>query len=242
MDGDKVSFVEMLDFQGNEIRITYTGTISGNEMKLTRAVGDFAKEEIVAKREAEARPSQSSRAQAGRPQGASADLAVPSSWVPMTRRRSPILRMASTRRARASPHGKLEMVEYDSKSVGNKRKALVYTPPGYSADTKYPVLYLLHGIGGDEEEWRRGGHPEIILDNLIADKKAVPMIIVMPNGRAQPDDRAGAECDGHRAGLCEIRQGPARRPDPVHRVQVFREEPIAKTARWRDSRWVVGSR
>jgi enterochelin esterase-like enzyme len=52
------------------------------------------------------------------------------------------------------------------------------------------VLYLLHGIGGDEEEWRRGGHPEIILDNLIADRKAVPMIVVMPNGRAQPNDRA----------------------------------------------------
>jgi hypothetical protein len=51
---------------------------------------------------------------------------------------------------------------------------------------KYPVLYLLHGIGGDEEEWRRGGNPNVILDNLIADKKAVPMIIVMPNGRAQP--------------------------------------------------------
>jgi enterochelin esterase-like enzyme len=88
-------------------------------------------------------------------------------------------------------HGKLEMVEYDSKSVGNKRKALIYTPPGYSADKKLPVLYLLHGIGGDENEWRRGGHPEVILDNLIADKKAVPMIIVMPNGRAQADDRPG---------------------------------------------------
>ncbi len=90
-------------------------------------------------------------------------------------------------------HGKVEMVEYDSKSVGNQRKALVYTPPGYSADTRYPVLYLLHGIGGDEEEWRRGGHPEIILDNLIAEKKAVPMIIVMPNGRAQKDDRPGPD-------------------------------------------------
>ncbi|HKQ38097.1 MAG TPA: alpha/beta hydrolase-fold protein [Verrucomicrobiae bacterium] len=88
-------------------------------------------------------------------------------------------------------HGKVETVEYDSKAVGNKRKAVVYTPPAYSADKKYPVLYLLHGIGGDENEWRRGGHPEIILDNLLADKKAVPMIIVMPNGRAQPDDRPG---------------------------------------------------
>jgi enterochelin esterase-like enzyme len=89
------------------------------------------------------------------------------------------------------PHGKIELVEYDSKSVGNKRKANVYTPPGYSSDKQYPVLYLLHGIGGDEEEWRRGGHPEIILDNLISENKAVPMIIVMPNGRAQPNDRAG---------------------------------------------------
>src|SRR4030095_14940142 len=67
----------------------------------------------------------------------------------------------------------------------------VYTPPGYSSDTKYPVLYLLHGIGGDEYEWVRGGRPENILDNLIADKKAEPMIIVMPNGRAQADDRPG---------------------------------------------------
>ncbi len=82
-------------------------------------------------------------------------------------------------------------MEYDSKSVGNKRKAVIYTPPGYSADKKYPVLYLLHGIGGDENEWPRGGKPEIILDNLIAAKKAVPMIIVMPNGRAQTDDRPG---------------------------------------------------
>ena len=50
------------------------------------------------------------------------------------------------------PHGKMEMIEYDSKTVGTRRKMLVYTPPGYSPATKYPVLYLLHGIGGDETE------------------------------------------------------------------------------------------
>jgi enterochelin esterase-like enzyme len=83
--------------------------------------------------------------------------------------------------------GKLETVEYDSKSVGIKRKAVVYTPPGYSKDKKYPVFYLLHGIGGDENEWRRSGAPDVILDNLIAEKKAVPMIVVMPNGRASKD-------------------------------------------------------
>ena len=55
---------------------------------------------------------------------------------------------------------------------------------------KYPVLYLLHGIGGDETEWQKNGAPEVILDNLLADGKLVPMIVVMPNGRAQPNDRA----------------------------------------------------
>jgi enterochelin esterase-like enzyme len=80
--------------------------------------------------------------------------------------------------------GKVETVEYDSTTVGVKRKAKVYTPPGYTRDKKYPVLYLLHGIGGDENEWARGGRPDLILDNLYADKKAVPMIVVLPNGRA----------------------------------------------------------
>lgn len=87
-------------------------------------------------------------------------------------------------------HGKLEMVEYESKSVGTTRKMNVYTPPGYSTDKKYPVLYLLHGIGGDETEWQRFATPDMMLDNLIADQKAVPMIVVMPNGRAQKNDRA----------------------------------------------------
>ena len=83
--------------------------------------------------------------------------------------------------------GKLEAVEYDSTTVGIKRKARVYTPPGYSTDQNYPVLYLLHGIGGDENEWGRGGAPDVIFDNLYADKKAAPMIVVMPNGRASKD-------------------------------------------------------
>jgi enterochelin esterase-like enzyme len=88
------------------------------------------------------------------------------------------------------PHGKLEIIEYDSKSVGTRRKMNVYTPPGYDPAKKYPVLYLLHGIGGDETEWQRFATPSLLLDNLIAQKKAVPMIVVMPNGRAQKDDRA----------------------------------------------------
>lgn len=89
------------------------------------------------------------------------------------------------------PHGKLEMIEYDSKTVGTRRKMQVYTPPGYSPEKKYPVLYLLHGIGGDETEWQRFAAPNLLLDNLLAEGKAVPMIVVMPNGRAQKDDRPG---------------------------------------------------
>jgi enterochelin esterase-like enzyme len=85
------------------------------------------------------------------------------------------------------PQGRLETIEYDSKTVGVKRKAQVYTPPGYSRDRKYPVLYLLHGIGGDEREWTRGGVVNVILDNLHAGGKAVPMIVVLPNGRAAKD-------------------------------------------------------
>jgi len=86
--------------------------------------------------------------------------------------------------------GKIDSVTYVSKTVGTSRKALIYTPPGYSKKNKYPVLYLLHGIGGDEKEWLNGAQPQVILDNLYAENKLEPMIVVMPNGRAMKDDRA----------------------------------------------------
>ncbi len=84
----------------------------------------------------------------------------------------------------AIQRGKVETVEYDSKSIGVKRKMLIYTPPGYSTGRKYPVLYLLHGGGDDETGWVEKGAADVILENLYADKKLVPMIVVMPNGRA----------------------------------------------------------
>ena len=87
--------------------------------------------------------------------------------------------------------GKIDTFSYDSKTVGNMRKALIYTPPGYNKNEEYPVLYLLHGIGGDQKEWLNGGNPQVILDNLYADKRIEPMIVVMPNGRAMKDDGAG---------------------------------------------------
>src|SRR5262245_61365227 len=91
--------------------------------------------------------------------------------------------------------GKIETVEYESKSLETKRKMVVYTPPGYSKDTKYPVFYLLHGAGDDETGWRKKGSADVILDNLYADQKLVPMIVVMPTGFARApgsDARSGA--------------------------------------------------
>jgi enterochelin esterase-like enzyme len=80
--------------------------------------------------------------------------------------------------------GNVETIEYDSKATGGKRKMVVYTPPGYNAANKYPVFYLLHGGGDDETGWREKGSAAVILDNLYADKKIKPMIVVMPNGFA----------------------------------------------------------
>jgi len=87
-------------------------------------------------------------------------------------------------------HGKIDTISYSSKTVGTTRKALIYTPPGFNKSKKYPVLYLLHGIGGDEKEWFKNGQPQVILDNLYAENKLQPMIVVLPNGRAMENDRA----------------------------------------------------
>lgn len=192
VDGDKISFVEIFRMGGNEIPITYTGTIAGGELKLVRAVGDFAKEDIVA-RKGEKAVVQAAKATENPERGRGRGFGGPIVLAEDDKPAFPAPPVGFDKPREGIAHGKLEMVEYDSKSVGTKRWANVYTPPGYSADRKYPVLYLLHGIGGDEHEWERGGHPEIILDNLIADQKAEPMIIVMPNGRAQKDDQPGPD-------------------------------------------------
>lgn len=88
------------------------------------------------------------------------------------------------------PHGRIDTISYSSTTIGITRKALLYTPPGYSTGKKYPVLYLLHGIGGDEKEWLINGQPQVILDNLYAKNRLEPMLVVLPNGRAMKDDRA----------------------------------------------------
>jgi enterochelin esterase-like enzyme len=85
--------------------------------------------------------------------------------------------------------GTVEEFGYDSAVTGTRRKASVYLPAGYTPKRRYPVLYLLHGIAGNQDEWRGYVRANAVLDNAIANGKAVPMIVVMPNGRASADDR-----------------------------------------------------
>lgn len=96
------------------------------------------------------------------------------------------------------PHGNVSQVWYDSPTLGINRRMTIYTPAGYeSGNKKYPIMYLLHGAGGDEEAWITLGRTAQIMDNLIALGKAEPMIVVMPNGnagqKASPSFQVGPE-------------------------------------------------
>ena len=83
------------------------------------------------------------------------------------------------------PHGNVTQTWYESKGLETERRLSVYTPPCYEKGKKrYPVLYLLHGSGGDENAWLELGHTARIMDNLIAEGKIEPMIVVMPNGNS----------------------------------------------------------
>ena len=94
-------------------------------------------------------------------------------------------------------HGTVAYRWYDSPGNGKMRRLCIYTPPGYeSNDKEYPVLYLLHGIGGDEEAWLGSGRASQILDNLIAQGKAKPMIVVMPNGNLSQEAAPGKGSEG----------------------------------------------
>ncbi len=91
------------------------------------------------------------------------------------------------------PHGTVSMIWYNSPTLKLKRRMYVYTPPGYEGGSRhYPVLYLLHGGGGDEDAWFTLGRTNLILDNLIAQEKAKPMIVVMPNGNANQKMATGS--------------------------------------------------
>ena len=91
------------------------------------------------------------------------------------------------------PHGDVRIRTYFSKVTGQWRRCFVYTPPDYDSNLteRYPVLYLQHGMGEDETGWIFQGHANLILDNLVAEGKAVPMIIVMDNGYASSPGQMG---------------------------------------------------
>jgi enterochelin esterase-like enzyme len=106
--------------------------------------------------------------------------------------------------AKDVPHSEVRQRWYYSKVTGKWRRAYVYTPPEYEANprTRFPVLYLLHGWAENEQGWHAQGHVDFIMDNLIAAKKAKPMIIVM--------DNLNAVKPGEDAGLCHARRVPLR--------------------------------
>ena len=121
------------------------------------------------------------------------------------------------------PHGSVQAVWYPSPTLKMaNRRMMVYTPPGYETNTqKYPVLYLLHGGGGDEDAWLTMGRANIIIDNLIAAGKAKPMIVVMPNGNATQ-----SVSQGFGYGPTPARQSvQAPAPPPVQAVQAQGGQP-----------------
>ncbi len=96
------------------------------------------------------------------------------------------------------PHGEVRAVWYDSPTLGMKRRMMIYLPPGYEESRqKYPVLYLLHGTGGDETVWLEQGHAAQVFDNLIANGQAEPMIVVMPNGHTDTPAAPGMGSDNN---------------------------------------------
>jgi enterochelin esterase family protein len=96
------------------------------------------------------------------------------------------------------PHGTVRVHAYRSQSLGKRRGLYVYTPPGYDKDpgARYPVLYLLHGSGDNEATWSVFGRAQWITDNLLAQGKAKPLVIVMPDGHAAPPRAPGASVEG----------------------------------------------
>ena len=206
IEGESVTFAEPLSIQGNYIPITFTGKISDTGIKFTRQVGDFGSSEATAKRDAVTAPAPAAStepapAAGARRGGGRGGFGGPVTPGPDDKEAFPKAPEGFDKPRDGIEHGKLERVDYDSSTVGVKRWMEVYTPPGYSKDKKYPVLYLLHGIGGNENrEWSKQGVANVIFDNLIADKKIEPMIVVLPNGNATANNE-GAGGRGGRGGF-----------------------------------------
>jgi enterochelin esterase-like enzyme len=205
IDGGTVSFVEMLKIQDNEIGVVFTGKVSGNEIKFTRQVGDFGSSEATAKRDAVAAPDQqpgTNRPAAGPAarRGGRPDSGGRIKLDPDDKPAFPEPPAGFNVERADIPHGEIKAIQYHSKSLGTLRQVRVYTPPGYSADKKYPVLYLLHGMGGNDRTWIQACHADTVIDNLLADGKIQPMIMVFPNGNASVKAQAVGESPGEDVG------------------------------------------
>jgi hypothetical protein len=126
----------------------------------------------------------------------------------------------STLPAGASIMGKLEFVEYDSKVVGLKRRAQVYTPPGYFRDQMYPGLYRLHGIGGGESECALGGSPDVILNTSSLSSLPVIGCRQQPYMQVRPFAPMSVQQNDLQRSKCHLWVGPTRR-DPSQRLLPF---------------------
>ena len=188
VEGDTVTFVEPMKIQDNEVRIIYTGKISGNEIKFTRKVGDFGSTEATAKREAATASAQTTAAQPGTAnpgvRGGRGGAGGGITLGPDDKQAFPDAPAGFNAARDNVPHGEVKLVEYDSKTLGTRRTMRVYTPPGYTTDKKYPVLYMHHGLGNTHTEWTQRARAPIIVDNLLADGKIQPMIMIFPSGDA----------------------------------------------------------
>jgi enterochelin esterase family protein len=126
------------------------------------------------------------------------------------------------------PHGTIRLHDYRSKPLERLRRLRVYTPPGYDANPTrhYPVLYLFHGTGDTEATWTEFGHAHMIIDNLLAEGKAQPMLVVMPDGHADLDDEEGIgrrnleefETDLLQSVVPYVDKNYRTRPDADHRA------------------------
>ncbi len=120
------------------------------------------------------------------------------------------------------PHGEVRERWYHSKTTQQWRRAYVYTPPGYDAnrETRYPVLYLQHGAGEDERGWSNQGKMSFIMDNLLAERKAKPMLVVMEQGYASKpgETRPAPGAPRLHANVFGVRGGDGQRPDPDDRL------------------------
>jgi enterochelin esterase-like enzyme len=190
IEGDKLTLIELLSIQGQDVRVTFTGKASANEIKFTRQVGDLGSSEATAKREAASDPAKPGAAQPppakpgaqgaakGQGKGGAAKLG------PDDKQAFPDPPAGFNVARDKIPHGDVKVVDYDSKSLGTRRQMRVYTPPGYTTDRKYPVLYMLHGLGNTSTEWTQRAKAPIIVDNLLADGKIQPLVMIFPSGDA----------------------------------------------------------